>query len=286
MTANEINDSAVEGANRVYFQVLAATRASLGRFATLALPIIVVLGVLSFGFNELGADKGHEVLPFVRDINLVMIGLSAAFLLLSVFKRLLYRFQVFFSAVLAAMALGLVYAICLLPLPLVAFLNVSDKDVSVMLFSVGGLVGLIFLVGSIGVHVLMLRHRLRVGHSEKRTIGNYVAVSKSNRSKIFWIIFGLVTVVPNVLTSGQYLMNDFAAIGLVFFACVTPSLPVEFAYLAYLKSKDRVYWEARPPGLPKEERRRLTRKIVLWVVGIVVALAAFWVFAKYFTAGV
>jgi len=281
-----MNSTTIADSNRAYFRALANTRASQGSLPVLSILIIVLLGACNFWLNVPSDVSGHEVLWFVRDFNVVLIGVSAVFFVSSLSRRLLYRFQVFFSFALAGMALGLVYSICLLPLPLVAFLNVSDKDVSAMLFSVGGLVGLIVLVGSIGVHALMLRHRLRVGHSEKRTIGNLVAVSKSNRSKIFWITFGVVTVVPNVLTSGQYLMNYFAAIGLVFFACVTPSLPVEFAYLAYLKSKDRVYWEARPPGLPKEERRRLTRKIVLWVVGIVVALAAFWVFAKYFTAGV
>jgi hypothetical protein len=33
--------------------------------------------------------------------------------------------------------------------------------------------------------------------------------------------------------------------------------------------------------MPKAERRRLTRKVILWAVGIVVAVVLFWVFAKY-----
>ena len=277
-------ETTISDANRVYFQALAHSRASLGNLRAIPVLVIFLLGVVTFGLNVLSADQGRHVLRPRREPGSDRSERRRADYVH--LWGLLYRFQVVFSAVLAFMGLVMVYTLCSITLPLVAFLNVSDKDVSAMLFSVGGLVGLIVLVGSIGVHALMLRHRLRVGHSEKRTIGNLVAVSKSNRSKIFWITFGLVTVVPTVLTPGQYLMNYFAAIGLVFFACVTPSLPVEFAYLAYLKSKDRVDWEARPPGLPKEERRRLTRKIVLWVVGIVVALSAFWVFAKCFTAGV
>ncbi|WP_233265346.1 hypothetical protein [Leifsonia sp. AG29] len=286
MTAKAMNSASVRDANRIYFQALANSRASLGNLSVLPVLIMFLVGIVTFGLSLLSADEGREVLSFVRDVNVVIIAISALFMALSVFRKLLYKFQVFFSVALAGMALGLVYGVCLLTVPLVAFVNVPDKRVSTVLFAVTGSVGLGVVAAAVVVHALMLRHRLRVGHSEERTIGNFVAVSRSNRSKIVWITFGLVAVVPNVLTSGQYLANSLGALGLIFFACVTPSLPVEFAYLAYLKSKDRAYWEARPPRLPKDERRRLARKTAMWVFGIAVALALFWVFAKNFSAGV
>ncbi|WP_158861884.1 hypothetical protein [Leifsonia sp. AG29] len=282
-----MGQKSVEDANRTYFQALATSRASLGQLPTLAILILALLGALSYFFNAPSAAQGHQVLWLVRDVNMILIGMSAVVLLISVFRRLLYRFQAMFSTVMAVAALGLVYSVCLLPLPLVTFVETQgEREYRSDIFVIFVIAASAILVGAIVVHALMLRHRLRVGHSEERTIGNFVAVSRSNRSKIVWITFGLVAVVPNVLTSGQYLANSLGAIGLIFFACVTPSLPVEFAYLAYLKSKDRAYWEARPPRLPKDERRRLARKTAMWVFGIAVALALFWVFAKNFSAGV
>lgn len=258
----------------------------MGTLPVLAVLIMVILGALRFWLDVPSEVRSHEVLWFVRDFNVVLIGVSAVFFVLFFFVRLIYRFQVFFSTAMAGLALVVVYTMCLMCLCIATLPQKRTAPFSATWFSIGGCVALLVLVGATTVHVLMLRHRLRVGHSQERTIGNYIAASGSNRSKILWITFGVVAVVPNVLTSGEYLANSFGALALVFFACVTPSLPVEFAYLAYLKAKDRIYWEARPPRMPVEERRRLIRKIVLWVVGIAVAIAAFWIFATNFRAGV
>jgi hypothetical protein len=271
----------VDDANRVYFQTLANTRASLAALPQWAVVIIILLGILSYLFNAPVDVAGHEVLWFVRDVNVVLMGMSAVVFIVSMFRRLVYRFQVNFSIVNAAAALGLVYSVCLLTFPMVTFVKGQGKNYPIVLFVACAISTVAILLGAAAVHVSLLRRRLRVGHSEKRTIGNFVAVSGSNRSKIMWITLVVVVVVPNVLTSGQYFVNFLGAFGLIFLACVMPSLPVEFAYLAYLKSKDRSYWEERPRGMPKAERRRLTRKVLLWAVGIVVAVVLFWVFAKY-----
>ncbi|QNE37848.1 hypothetical protein F1C12_20340 [Leifsonia shinshuensis] len=275
------HQSTREDANRAYFQALANSRGSLRQLAALSILNIVLLGILSYFFNPPGGVRGHEALWFFRDVNLVLIGLSVVVLILSVFRSLLFRFQAMFSIVMAFGALVMVYSVCLLTLPMVTFIDSNEDEYRAEVFIVSCVVASAIVVSATAVHVIRLRRRLRAGHSEKRTIGNYLAVSKSRRSKILWITFGVIAVVPNLLTSGQYLTNALGAIGLIFFACVLPSLPVEFSYLAYLKLKDRVYWEVRPPRMPAQERRRLTRKVVLWLVGIVVAIAAFWVLAKY-----
>jgi hypothetical protein len=258
----------------------------LGQLAALAILNIFLLGILSYFFNPPRTVRGHELLWFIRDTNFVLIGISLVVLILSMFRRLLYRFQVVFSIVMASGALTMVYSACLLTLPLVTFIDSKQDEYLAEVFMVSGAAASVIVAAATVVHVILLRRRLRSGHSDRRTIGNYVAVSRSSRAKTLWITFAAVAVVPNVLTSGQYLINSLGAIGLVFFACFLPSLPVELGYLAYLKSKDRVYWEARPPRMPVEERRRLIRKVVLWVVGIAVAIAAFWIFATNFRAGV
>jgi hypothetical protein len=272
----------VAEANRVYFQVLANTRASLGSLAVVAGLVIALLGVVSVGpLNALSVFSGYELFSILSMVHLVLVAICAGVMVLSMSKKLLYRFQVFFSTVMAGMAAGLVYSACVLTVPIASFVGARGKHFSVMLFHIVGLFALALMAGATVVHVLMLRHRLRVGHSEERTLGNIVAVSGSNRSTMYWIILAVVAVVPNVLTQGQYLLNSFGIVALIFLACVTPSLPVEFGYLAYLKSKDRVYWEERPRRRSKKERRRLVKKVSLWVFGIVGGLALFWALAKY-----
>ncbi|HWV46139.1 MAG TPA: hypothetical protein VN039_09000, partial [Nitrospira sp.] len=226
--------------------------------------------------------KGYEVLSYVTAANVVVIWISAVVLVLSLFKKLIYRFQVFFSSVMAVMAVGLVYTMCSLSLPIATLTRARGELFYAAFFNIAGLVTVGLLAGATVVHVLLLRRRLRVGHSEKRTIGNYVAVSRANISKMLWINFGVVAlVVPNVLTSGKFLLNFIGIIALIVFACVMTSLPVEFAYLAYLKSKDRVYWETPPRGRSKQERLRVAKKAGLWVFGVAAALTLFWVLAKY-----
>lgn len=271
----------VEDANRVYFRTLANTRASLGSIAGLGMPIIVVLGGSNFGTLNPASFEGYDVFTWVSNVNVVLISVCAAAVIVSLFTQLTYRFQVFFSIVSVGIVLVLVYCLCLMALALATVFNAENKSVAVMWFSVGGVAAVVLVAGAIAVHALLLRHRLRVGHSEKRTIGNFIAVSGSNRAKIMWVTLAVVAVVPQVLTSGKYLVNTVGALALVVFACVTTSLPVEFAYLAYLKSKDRVYWEDLPRVMPKAQRRRLTRKVVLWGLAIVTAITLFWVYAKY-----
>lgn len=268
-------------ANRAYFIVLANSRGSLGMFSGLAISIVFVLSILNVSFlNPPSHYRGYEVLSHLADVNLVLIGLFVAFLLLWMFKSLTYRFQVFSSAVMAVMAVSMVYSLCLMCLGLATLVQARGEPFFAMLFSVAGLVAVALVVGSTVVHVLMLRHRLRVGHSESRTMGNIGAVSMSNRSKTFWIIAGVVAVVPNVLTQGQYLTNSLGAVGLLVFAFVMPSLPVEYAYLTYLKSKDRDYWEERPRRATKKERRRVAKKVAMWVFGIIATFGLVWVSGK------
>ncbi|MFJ3393362.1 hypothetical protein [Leifsonia aquatica] len=270
----------VADANRTYFVVLANTRASMGSLAALALLTMGILGLVNFVFFNTSRFPGVGFIACVSGANLAMIWAGAVVLLSSMFRRLVYRFQVSFSIVMAVMAAMLVYSICLLALPFTVYVKALGEDAFVVSLSVAAIVATVLLVGSVLVHVLLLRRRLRVGHSESRTMGNFGAVSGSNRSKRYWIILAVVAIVPNVLTWGQYLSNTFAVAMLLLFVCVTPSLPVEFAYLAYLKSKDRVYWERRPRPSPRAERLRVAKKVGLWVFGIVAAWGVVWTSGK------
>lgn len=268
--------------NRAYFKALSRTRASLDRLALMVVVLIVCLGISNLGpLSWFTGVPGGEFFSFLSFVNAVVMCMCVGILVISLFRRYTYKHQVLFSVLMAGAALGWVYSLCLLALPLATFSKASGKSGSAALFIVVGGAVVVFVAASLGVQMLLLRHRLRAGHSEKRTLANFVAVSGSNRSRIMWITLAVVAVVPNVLTSGQYLANTLGVVMLIVFACVLPSLPVEFGYLAYMKSKDRGYWEERPPGMPKDQRRRLTRKFILWAAGISVAFVMVWVLATY-----
>lgn len=289
--ANEKDDTTVENrervvadANRTYFLALADTRGSLGRLGLLAFVIIVLLGMDTFiGLNALIFWEGARWYLWLFNTHLVVLGLCALFVGVSPFKKLTHRFQTFFSSVMAGLAALLVYSICMMAVALTSFNSVRGEGLVPTVFGVVEVLSVVLLGGATVVHVLLLRRRLRVGHSEKRTMWNHQAVSGSNRSRMYWIIFGVVTVVPTVVTQGRYLMNTFGVLALALFVLVTTSLPVEFTYLAYLKSKDRAYWE-RLPRLTvfgrerlKAERARAARKLVMWVLIVVVGIALMWV---------
>jgi hypothetical protein len=271
----------VAEANRVYFIILANSRGSFSMFSGGAVAILFILAMVTLVLNSLRGYRGYEVMSCLVGVNLAIIGSLVVCLILWMFRSLIYRIQVFSSAVMAGMAVSLVYTLCLMVVGVTTLVQARGKPFNAMLFNVVGVCAAALVVGSTVVHVLMLRHRLRVGHSEDRTMGNIGAVSASKRSKTFWIIAGLVVVVPNILTLGQYLLYTLGASGLIFFACVMPSLPVEYAYLAYLKSKDRDYWEERPRRTSKKERRRIAKKVTAWASAIIATIGLLWALAKY-----
>lgn len=65
-----------------------------------------------------------------------------------------------------------------------------------------------------------------------------------------------------------------SGLGALFFLSVLPSLPVEIGYLTYLKSRDKRYWEPRPPKMVigRAEVVHVLKKTGKWVL---IALAVF-----------
>ncbi|MFK3669742.1 hypothetical protein ACI2IX_06165 [Leifsonia aquatica] len=273
----------IADANRTYFGVLAITRGSMGGLSALAVLVLFFVGLESFVFFDPSRYQGNGLVAGFSAVNRVMIWVSALVLILSMFRSLIYRFQVLFSVVMAGMATFLVYALCFGMVPLITSVMVAGTLHFLRYLDLASAIVAVLLVGSVVAHVLLLRRRLRVGHSEYRTIGNFVAASASNRSKTFWITSAAVALVPNVLTAGEYFLNSFGVVAVILFACVTPSLPVELAYLAYLKSKDRAYWEGRPRPTPRTERLRVARKVGYWVFGILALWGLIWGSGKLVT---
>ncbi|MFF1571978.1 hypothetical protein ACFVWR_04465 [Leifsonia sp. NPDC058292] len=89
-------------------------------------------------------------------------------------------------------------------------------------------------------------------------------------------------IVPNVITQGQYLPNILGVILFLLIATVMSSLPVEFTYLAYLKSRDKRYWEKQPPMrvATKQQRAAVFKKVGKWVLIVLAVLVALLIMTK------
>ena len=73
----------------------------------MAVVLIVCLAISNIGFlSSFVGSHEPELFSRIVTLNLALIGLSAAVLALAPFKALIYRFQVLFSSVMAAVALG------------------------------------------------------------------------------------------------------------------------------------------------------------------------------------
>lgn len=181
-----MDQQAVVEANRVYFRVLGDTRASLSRLGSVAFLTVVLLGMDTFvGLNALVFWEGAVEYLGLFVAHVVILGLCALFVPLSLAKVLLYRFQAFFSGAMAVLATVLAYSVCLMGVVLSSFDGVQGEGISPTLFGVVGVVAIAAVTGATALHVSLLRQRLRVGHSERRTMANFEAVSGAPRSKTF-----------------------------------------------------------------------------------------------------
>ena len=283
-----------EEANYNYFVSFADSRASLTRLPTMAFLTAFMLGIASLPLGSMVFYGEHhtELLPLFYG-HLMAIGLSLLMLALSAFQRWVFRHQVFASGLSTFFAVvGFVYATCLMALGIAS--TVEDPEwsfqggvmVSGERLALFGLIGTLYVCGATLVHVLLLRMRLRDGHSEKRTMGNYLAASSVFSSKSLWLIFGVAVVGPNVLTEGRYVAITVGALMFLVFASVFTSLPVELGYLTYLKSRDKNYWEARPPEIvvPRAHQRAqqaaTLKKVGKWTLIILAAVTVIAVLNK------
>jgi hypothetical protein len=281
--SNAKSERARDKANYNYFVSLADSRASLTNLPMMALLTAIMLGLVLIPLGSMVFFGEHhiELLPLFYG-HLMMIGFSLLMFALSAFQRWVFRYQVLASSFTVFFAVvGWVYACCFLALGIAAM--VEDPEWSfqggVMVsgdrLALFALIGSLYVCGTPVVHVLLLRKRLREGHSEKRTMGNYLAASSVYSSKGLWIIFAVVVIGPNVLTGGRYVLVTVGTLGFILFASVLTSLPAEFGYLTYLKSRDKKYWEERPPKIVMKRAQKIAvlKKIGKWVL-IVLAVAA------------
>jgi hypothetical protein len=267
-------------ANYNYFVSLADSRASLTNLPMMALLTAILLSITGPWLGSLVFYAGYPALLPLFYAQIAILGFSLLMIVLSAFRWWVFRHQVLASSFTVFFAVvGWVYALCFISICMatVEIGPFGSTEFSSTRLLLTGIVGPLYVCGATLAHVLLLRRRLREGHSEKRTMGNYLAASSVYSSRSLWIIFAVAVIGPNVITGGRYVLATAGLLMFLLFASVVTSLPVEFGYLTYLKARDKKYWEERPPKIVMERAQKIAvlKKVGKWaliVLAVVVAL--------------
>ena len=240
----------IEQANKVYFKSLANTRASasmmLISFAGVFVLLIEILSFYSY------YDKIVIVNPFSNWFFDILVS-YCLYLIIVFFIPLIGKFA-YRRQVLSTTLLLFTYAGMFLSLQVMGLLIIvsalANKEFEVG-FPKYGFIVIPFLVictllGFI-YHHFWLKKQLKIGFSPTRTLGNYFAKSSSYSSHALTIIF-VCSMIGAALT-GYYGVVLGVSVSILFSYAFTQLL-TEVAYLLYLKTKSKDYWEDEPEENP------------------------------------
>ena len=227
----------VEELNKAYFKSLANTRASA------SMMLISFTGAVIFGVElytiDFGLQKSSNIffnfilLYSVYLIVATVIPLGMSFIyrkqILSTILLLLSYIRIFLSLMLTCYILFTVNNN--------GFQELNESSIPVILFLVFSTVcGFIY-------HYFWLMRQLKNGFSASRTVRNYFSKSSAYSQESILIIFMLV-----LLTSA--FLGKFALVlgitSTLLYCYAFPQLIIEVAYLLYLKTQSKEYWEDVP----------------------------------------
>ena len=239
----------IEQANKIYFKILANTRASA------AMMINSWTGVFLFAFEILcfySYDVSKGIKPFSHwffDILVIYCLYHIIAFFLPLMGAFIYRRQVLSTTLLLLTYIGIFLSLQVMGL-LIIVSALANKEFEVG-FPKYGFIVIPFLVictllGFI-YHYFWLKQQLKIGFSPTRTLGNYFAKSSSYSSNALTIIF-VCSMIGAALT-GYYGVVLGVSVSILFSYAFTQLL-TEVGYLLYLKTKSKEYWEDEPEENP------------------------------------
>lgn len=258
--------------NKDYFTSFVQTRGSLSKLS------IAVCGIF---LGVVGLFQGYILAAQVWFIKLWESTLNICWIFITVFmvvcfilsriNSILYKFQVFSSIMLVIlmvlMTFELLYICYILSVYTTNNFNWGSPLANIFVILMGGT-----YLGSFIYNAFWLRKQLAAGFSEERTMKNYLA-STIYEPESLCIIFGC-TATGSVLAGSVKQIFGFAA-GLLFVIAFS-RLHIELLYAAYLRMKDKAYWEIAPVPVKKGPREKQLVRIkwlkavnVLICVGII-----------------
>jgi membrane protein len=236
----------VEELNKAYFKSLANTRASASMMV-ISWTGVFILALEIFAFYYY-FDTVAIINPFMNwFFDLLLI---SCFYLIIVFFIPLVGFFVYKKQILSTIFLLLVYMVIYFSLQLMMLLlivtSISTKEFTIG-FSLYSPIFIPFLVIctilSFIYQYFWLKRELKKGFSINRTMGNYFAKSSAYSKNSLLIIF-IVSMLGGFL-SGKLILI-FGILGALLFSYAFSQLITEVAYLLYLKTQSKEYWEDVP----------------------------------------
>ena len=229
----------VEELNKAYFKSLANTRASA------SMMLISFTGAVIFGVKlyliDFGLQKSSNI--FFNFILLYSVYLIVA-TVIPLGMSFIYRKQILSTILLLLSYIGIFLSLMLTCYILFTvnnngFQELNESSIPVILFLV------IFTVCGFIYQYFWLMRQLKNGFSASRTVRNYFAKSSAYSQESILIIFMLV-----LLTSA--FLGKFAMVlgitSTLLYCYAFPQLIIEVAYLLYLKTQSKEYWETEPDG--------------------------------------
>ena len=229
----------VEELNKAYFKSLANTRASA------SMMLISFTGAVIFGVKlyliDFGLQKSSNI--FFNFILLYSVYLIVA-TVIPLGMSFIYRKQILSTILLLLSYIGIFLSLMLTCYILFTvnnngFQELNESSIPVILFLV------IFTVCGFIYQYFWLMRQLKNGFSASRTVRNYFAKSSAYSQESILIIFMLV-----LLTSA--FLGKFALVlgitSTLLYCYAFPQLIIEVAYLLYLKTQSKEYWETEPDG--------------------------------------
>ena len=224
----------VEELNKAYFKSLANTRASA------SMMLISFTGAVIFGVKlyliDFGLQKSSNI--FFNFILLYSVYLIVA-TVIPLGMSFIYRKQILSTILLLLSYIGIFLSLMLTCYILFTvnnngFQELNESSIPVILFLV------IFTVCGFIYQYFWLMRQLKNGFSASRTVRNYFAKSSAYSQESILIIFMLVLLTSTFLGKFALVLGITSTL---LYCYAFPQLIIEVAYLLYLKTQSKEYWE-------------------------------------------
>ena len=235
----------VDELNKAYFKSLANTRAS----ATMMVISFVGAFVLALFllFQYFYFVKGYGINPlenYFFDFVLIYVIYLVVATSIPLGMTFIYRRQILSTILLLLSYIGIFLSLILISYIILVYSGTNLQEYNERsLYTIPFL--LICTIVGFVYHYFWLKRELKKGFSTNRTMGNYFTKSSAHNNNSLLIIF-------TVSMLGGLLSGKFAIVlGIltaVLFIYGFSQLITEVAYLLYLKTQSKEYWETEPDG--------------------------------------
>ena len=238
----------VEELNKAYFKSLANTRASASMMFisfTGVFILSLIIWVFSWYLKEFLLINPLTYWFFDLLIFFLLYLIVAFFIPLA--GMFAYKRQILATFSLIMVYIGIYFSLQMMML-IILVTSISTKEFSLGFPKYSPIFIPFLLISTVCGFIYQyfwLKRQLKKGFSVNRTMGNYFAKSNAYGRNSLYIIFGL-SILAAIL-SGKLILTFFILISLLF-SYAFPQLIIEVAYLLYLKTQSKEYWETEPRG--------------------------------------